>query len=252
MREDTGWKLVHGEVFRAPLQLNVLCSLVGSGVQVLLCTVATLLFALLGFLSPAHRGSLVTAMLFLMAFLGLAAGAVSAYCYKALGGDDWRGNTILTATLIPLTGGGVFFLINLFVWHEGSTIAIPFLQLFELTLLYVCVYVPLVFVGAFSGYKRPQRQMPCRCAGSSLELLLTELLCRVLPIPRLVPAQPWHLHPVVAVLAFSAVPFFAVFMELFFILNSIWMNKFYYLFGFLLLVFIILVVIDHFVPLRHV
>ena len=37
-------------------------------------------------------------------------------------------------------------------------------------------------------------------------------------------------------------PFGAVFVELFFILSAIWENQFYYLFGFLFLVFIILIV----------
>lgn len=37
-------------------------------------------------------------------------------------------------------------------------------------------------------------------------------------------------------------PFGAVFIELFFIFTAIWENQFYYLFGFLFLVFIILVV----------
>lgn len=36
-------------------------------------------------------------------------------------------------------------------------------------------------------------------------------------------------------------PFGAVFIELFFILSSMWLNQFYYLFGFLSLVFIILI-----------
>lgn len=37
-------------------------------------------------------------------------------------------------------------------------------------------------------------------------------------------------------------PFGAVFIELFFIFTAIWENQFYYLFGFLFLVFIILVI----------
>ena len=37
-------------------------------------------------------------------------------------------------------------------------------------------------------------------------------------------------------------PFGAVFIELFFVFTAIWQNQFYYLFGFLFLVFIILVI----------
>merc|ERR1712028_263543 len=120
--------------------------------------------------------------------------------------------------------GGIFLFLNFFVWHEGSTIAIPFLQLFELFLLYIFVYVPLVFLGAFTGYKQEPFTMPCR----------------VQPIPRLIPAQTWHLSPFVSIFLGGIVPFGAIFIVLFFILTSIWMHKFYYLFGFLLLVFVIL------------
>merc|ERR1712137_1064768 len=55
-------------------------------------------------------------------------------------------------------------------------------------------------------------------------------------IPRQVPEQVWYMQP-----AFS-VTVGAVFIELFFILSSIWLHQYYYVFGFLLLVFLILLV----------
>eukprot|EP00658_Telonema_sp_P-2_P007618 TRINITY_DN12843_c0_g5_i1.p1 TRINITY_DN12843_c0_g5~~TRINITY_DN12843_c0_g5_i1.p1 ORF type:complete len:658 (+),score=183.44 TRINITY_DN12843_c0_g5_i1:38-2011(+) len=225
MREETGWKLVHGDVFRSPRYANILASLVGSGAQVVCCSVVILLFAVLGFLSPATRGALMTTLLFALAFLGVVAGYASAVTYKTLGGDQWKQNTVLTATMFPGFAGALFFFLNLFVWHEGSTVAIPFLIMFKLFLLYVFVYVPLVFLGAFTGYKQEALKMPCR----------------VQPIPRLIPSQPWHLNPILSIVLGGVVPFGAVFIELFFILNSIWMHKFYYVFGFLLLVFVILI-----------
>jgi len=225
VKEETGWKLVHGDVFRPPRYVNLLATLVGSGMQIFLCSGVVLCFAVLGFLSPSNRGALMTCMLFALAFLGVSAGFTSAIVYKSLGGDLWRNNTILTATLLPGLVGGIVMFLNMFVWHEGSTIAIPFLQLFELSLLYIFVYAPLVCLGAFTGFKQNAFAMPCK----------------VQPIPRLIPAQPWHLSPIISILLGGIVPFGAIFIELFFILTSIWMHKFYYLFGFLLLVFIILV-----------
>lgn len=41
-------------------------------------------------------------------------------------------------------------------------------------------------------------------------------------------------------LSAGILPFGAAFIELFFILSSLWLNRFYYVFGFLALVFIIL------------
>ena len=61
-------------------------------------------------------------------------------------------------------------------------------------------------------------------------------------IPRQVPEQPWYMHPAFSILIGGILPFGAVFIELFFILTSMWLHQFYYLFGFLGLVFIILII----------
>ena len=69
-QEETGWKLVHGDVFRPPSHPLMLSVLVGSGVQVISMSTITLVFALLGFLSPANRGGLMTAMVVLYVLMG--------------------------------------------------------------------------------------------------------------------------------------------------------------------------------------
>jgi transmembrane 9 superfamily member 2/4 len=61
-------------------------------------------------------------------------------------------------------------------------------------------------------------------------------------IPRQLPDQPWYLNPFLTALLGGVLPFGACFVELFFIMSSIWMDQYYYVFGFLLLVYIILAV----------
>nr|GMC96864.1 transmembrane 9 superfamily member 8-like [Ipomoea batatas] len=73
-QEETGWKLVHGDVFRAPTNSDLLCVYIGTRVQFLCMTLVTMIFAALGFLSPSNRGGLMTAMLLLWAFMGVFAG----------------------------------------------------------------------------------------------------------------------------------------------------------------------------------
>ena len=63
VQEDWGWKLVHGEVFRTPGNPMILSILVGNGAQLCAMVAVTLVFALLGFLSPSNRGSLATVMM---------------------------------------------------------------------------------------------------------------------------------------------------------------------------------------------
>ena len=58
--EETGWKLVHGDIFRPPAQSTILCALIGSGIQIGLMGMITIVVAMFGMLSPSARGSLIT------------------------------------------------------------------------------------------------------------------------------------------------------------------------------------------------
>ena len=58
-QEETGWKLVHGDVFRTPARSGWLSVLVGTGVQLAVSSIFLMLFACMGFLSPANRGGLM-------------------------------------------------------------------------------------------------------------------------------------------------------------------------------------------------
>merc|ERR1712232_809400 len=80
--EETGWKLVHGDVFRRPRHARWLAVSVGSGLQILCMSIVTLFFALLGFLSPAHRGGLLQSMMLLFTFMGVVAGYTAARLCK--------------------------------------------------------------------------------------------------------------------------------------------------------------------------
>eukprot|EP00928_Gymnodinium_smaydae_P048554 TRINITY_DN32475_c0_g1_i1.p1 TRINITY_DN32475_c0_g1~~TRINITY_DN32475_c0_g1_i1.p1 ORF type:complete len:629 (+),score=121.23 TRINITY_DN32475_c0_g1_i1:125-2011(+) len=224
--EETGWKLVHGDVFRKPRHARWLAVSVGSGVQILGMSVVVLIFALLGILSPAHRGALLQSMMLLFAFMGSFAGYTSSRLYKVFQGTDWKNTTLLTAFLYPGIFFIIFFILNLFIWGQKSSGAVPFTTMFALLALWFGISVPLVFLGAYSGFKKPTIELPVRTN----------------QIPRQVPQQPWYVHPIVTMLIGGVLPFGAVFTELFFIMSSLWQHQFYYLFGFLALVLIILAV----------
>ena len=63
--EETGWKLVHGDVFRPPINNKLFAAVIGSGIQIFSMMAITIFFAMLGMLSPASRGALLTAAIFL-------------------------------------------------------------------------------------------------------------------------------------------------------------------------------------------
>lgn len=101
MQEESGWKLVHGDVFRPPQRAGLLAVYLGTGVQVLGMTLITMIFAVLGFLSPSNRGGLMTALLLLFVLMGFVAGYVSARMYKSFKGLDWKMTTLKTAFMFP-------------------------------------------------------------------------------------------------------------------------------------------------------
>jgi len=226
VEEETGWKLVHGDVFRPPKAGMMLSVLVGTGVQLMAMAVITMIFAVLGFLSPANRGGLMTAMLLLFVFMGVPAGYSSAYLHKTLKGVEWKKNIVLTSCFFPGVVFLMFFVLNFFVWGEKSSGAVPFGTMFALLVLWFGISVPLVFLGSYFGYRRKNVDFPVR----------------INQIPRQVPEQVWYMQPAFSIIVGGVLPFGAVFIELFFILSSIWLHQFYYVFGFLLLVFIILII----------
>ncbi|KAB7507772.1 Transmembrane 9 superfamily member 2 [Armadillidium nasatum] len=61
-------------------------------------------------------------------------------------------------------------------------------------------------------------------------------------IPRQIPEQTIYTQPLPGIIMGGVLPFGCIFIQLFFILNSIWSSQTYYMFGFLFLVFVILVI----------
>lgn len=226
MREETGWKLVYGDVFRPPPFAALLSVYAGSGMQLFVMSILTLTFAALGFLSPANRGALLSSVLFFYVLMGVPAGYVSARFCKFVKEPNHFKTTLLTAIIFPGVCFVLFFLMNFVAWTKRSSTAVPFGTLVVLMLLWFGVSLPLIFFGAYLGFKREVMEMPVQTN----------------PIPRQIPPQGWYLHPALSAIVGGLLSFGVVFVEMLFILSSLWQHRFYYMFGFLFLVFGILVV----------
>jgi transmembrane 9 superfamily protein 2/4 len=224
--EESGWKLVHGDVFRPPAFANIFAVVLGSGMQIIAMSVITMVFAAFGFLSPEHRGALLQAFVFIFTCMGGVAGYTSARFHKLFGLSEWKQCTLMTAFGYPGLVFVVFFMIDLMLWHEGSSQAVPFSTMVALVVLWFGISVPLVFLGAAFGFRQEVVSLPVRIA----------------PTARPIPDQPWFLHTIFMSMIGGVLPFGAVFTEMFFIMSSIWQHQFYYLFGFLFLVLVILIV----------
>ena len=83
--EDSGWKQVHGDVFRAPYLLPVVAAILGTGWQLIVLTMGVILFAVSG---PLHgevhedRGKMQHAVLICYCFSSVVAGYTSGSYFK--------------------------------------------------------------------------------------------------------------------------------------------------------------------------
>lgn len=223
---DVGWRTLRGDVFRAPVGSGVLSVLCGSGAQLGIVTAVTLVFALLGVVSPHRRGNLISGLLVVWVLSSGFGGYVAARLHKCMGGVRWKSVTIGVAVVLPGIAFGTFFVVNLFLWMMGSIGATPFVTIFVLLFLWLGVSVPLAFAGTYMGYRRKAYDFPVRTN----------------QIPRPIPQQPVYLNSPGVHLVSGILPFGVVCIELRVILNSIYLDEFYHFFGFLVAVLTILAV----------
>jgi transmembrane 9 superfamily protein 2/4 len=204
----------------------MLSVLVGNGAQLFMMTGFTIAFAVVGFLSPSNRGSLGTVMIILYTFFGFVGGYTSSRVYKSFRGSSWKQLFIYTPSAVPIIVFGTFFLLNFFVWIRGSSGAVPFTTMLVIVGLWFVISVPLSIAGSWVGFKQLMADPPVRTN----------------QIPRQIPQATGYLRLVPSMLAVGVLPFGAIFIELYFILQSLWSNRIYYMFGFLFLSFGLLIV----------
>ncbi|KAI1875130.1 hypothetical protein JX265_003816 [Neoarthrinium moseri] len=226
VQEDSGWKLVHGDVFRTPSHPLLLSVFLGSGAQLFVMTGFTICFALLGFLSPSNRGSLGTMLVLLFTVLGFVGGYTSARVYKSLNGEKWKLNIGLTPVLVPGIVFGTFFFLNLFLWANEAAGAVPFTTMLIIVGIWFLISVPLSFAGSWFGFRATPVEPPVRTN----------------QIPRQIPPATTYLKPIPSMLLVGIPAFGAIFVELFFILRSIWFSRIYYMFGFLFLCYGLMII----------
>lgn len=225
-REDSGWKLNHGDVFRSPARPLLLSVLVGSGVQLLLCAIGGIVTGAVEFNNNSSRETLPTVWFILYAAFGFVGSYTSMSVYKFFNGPYWKVNMLLFPFVVPF---GILFVVislNFFLVYVHSSDAIPAGALFAVVLTWLILSVPLSFAGSLVALKT------CHW---------DEHPTKTNQIARQIPFQPWYLKVFPASLIAGVFPFASIAVELYFIYSSLWFHQFFYMFGFLLLSVLLLV-----------
>mmetsp|Transcript_35820 Transcript_35820/g.47291 ORF Transcript_35820/g.47291 Transcript_35820/m.47291 type:complete len:612 (-) Transcript_35820:410-2245(-) len=238
MGEDSGWKQVHGDVFRAPVHLMWFAALIGTGWQLVVLVLGVILFAVAG---PLHgdvyeeRGEMLTASIVCYALSTVVAGYASGAYYKqyfttpkAELGSKWQQTMLVTVVLLPTVVASGITVLDMVATYYDTTNTIPFVVILKMFAIWIFVSFPLAVSGTMFGR---------HWAGKG------DFPCRVNTFPRPIPKGPWYTKPVVFIPLTGILPFGSIFIEMYFVFTSFWNYKFYYVYGFMLLVYLILIIV---------
>lgn len=277
--EDAGWKQVHGDVFRAPFCLPLFAAILGTGWQLIVLAVGVILFAIAG---PLHgevhedRGEMQHAVIYCYCLSSIVAGYASGSYFKmynatrnggrpsanaganagtgtgasaggkGLNGEtQWQAAMFLTVMGFPTVIVGILSVLNGISLAYETVGYVPFLVIFKVLLLWIFISVPLCVLGTLAGRHAKIRPAPgAKQIGSVGCLSTTDFPCRVNAIARPIPEEvPWYGNPLNIIPFAGLLSFGSIFIELYYILTSIWNYKIYHVYGFLLGVFTILTIV---------
>ena len=287
LRSDAGWKLVRNDVFRPPPNRQLLCCVVGSGVQIFQMALVSVGIAALGFLSPESHGALLTAIVVVYMLLGFAAGytAVDLLCRMPAPASDhakqWYGVSVTVACGFPAFVALVLAIVNAALATARSSGVMPFSLFLSLFILWFLISVPLSVLGGYTAYlasdaslnpsgedegeseyqdrrRRGDEYAPLPLeemvdggggggggggglASAAAAVMATRGLLRCNRIPRQIPLS--KLPTTWITLAAGIFPFGTAFVEIYYIMSALWLHQTYYLFGFLLVIFLLTAVI---------
>merc|ERR1719329_533998 len=223
VEEETGWKLLHADVFRSPKHRMWFSAMIGAGVQLLTAIVMVVLVGCLG--TFYQRGALASAAVVSYMVSAAVSGYFSAHLYHKLGGEKWAWNIFVTALTFVLPAFCCWSFLNTVAIVYGSTAAFPFPTILLIFAMWACVTFPLTVLGGIVGRHRAIKSS----AGES------PFPCKTNKLAREIPQCEWYQSPMTQLLASGFLPFSAIYIELHYIFNSIWGPRIYTLYGILLI-----------------
>ncbi|KAB2604593.1 phagocytic receptor 1b [Pyrus ussuriensis x Pyrus communis] len=231
-QEETGWKYIHGDVFRFPENKSLFAAAHGSGTQLFTLTIFIFMLALVGVFYPYNRGALFTALVVIYALTSGIAGYTATSFYCQLEGKNWVRNLLLTGCLFCGPLFLTFCFLNTVAIVYSATAALPFGTIVVIALIWTLVTSPLLVLGGIAGKNsKAEFQAPVRTT----------------KYPREIPTLPWYRTTIPQMAMAGFLPFSAIYIELYYIFASVWGHRIYTIYSILFIVFIILLIVTAFI-----
>ncbi|XP_020100304.1 transmembrane 9 superfamily member 3-like [Ananas comosus] len=231
-QEESGWKYIHGDVFRFPNNKSLIAACLGSGTQLFALAIFIFILSLVGVFYPYNRGALFTALVVIYALTSGIAGYSSTSFYCQLEGTNWVRNLLLTGCLFCGPLFLTFCFLNTVAIVYSATAALPFGTIVVIFLIWTLVTAPLLVLGGIAGKNsKAEFQAPCRTT----------------KYPREIPSLPWYRGTITQMAMAGFLPFSAIYIELYYIFASVWGHRSYTIYSILFIVFIILLIVTAFI-----
>lgn len=132
---------------------------------------------------------------------------------------------IATFALFPLLVCSILFGLNILSVYYDTLSVIPFGVIVKMIAIWLFVALPFSITGTIFGRNWIGKN---------------EIPCRVNSIPRPIPLPQWYADPSFLIPVTGILPFGSIFIEMYYVFSAFWSYKFYYVYGFMLLVYVIL------------
>ena len=187
----------------------------------------TLFLGTLGILKPDKRSSILNFGIAIFCIMGLPSGYISSKIYHFFNGTNFYLNALLTSLVFPgilLLG---YFFVNIILLIEKSSAAVHLFDIISLFILWFICTFPLILIGSILGFKTKPIKAPCK----------TNV------VPSFIPSKPWYLHYKFMTFITGFIAFGTIFIELNYVMGSLWKHQIYFLATFLWISLILFVFI---------
>merc|ERR1719384_873601 len=216
--EETGWKKLHGDVFRRPVKLTLFSAIIGTGYQIYTGVLLVILLAIAG-KAYDTRGTVVTSIVTTYAVTALVSGYYSSQTfltYSDKQDPDWKMAMAYTGLLFPSVGFAVTFCLNMLSVSYNATNAVSFGTYCVMILIWMFSLI-LLFIGTLVGRSTHVSSKPPSAVNKNF----------IHPIPM---DRAWYMNPIIFCILVGVLPFGSIFIEMYYIFNSFWNYKFYYVY----------------------